>query len=106
MTDCNTKDINQIVMLAMSAIEKNEVKNKLDVLDITTRLLKCSTLEFSQMFKLNVALDLLIENLESILDTYHQNNLSSEEITSLEETLSEARKVAWPIPRIVAKRMQ
>ena len=105
MTDCNTKDINQVVMLAMSAIEKNEVKNKLDVLDITTQLLKRSTLEFSQMFKLNIALDLLIENLESILDTYHQNNLSSEEITSLEETLSEARKVAWPIPRIVAKRM-
>ena len=105
MTDCNTKDINQIVMLAVSAIEKNEVKNKLDVLDITTQLLKRSTLEFSQMFKLNIALDLLIENLESILDTYHQNNLSSEEITSLEETLSEARKVAWPIPRIVAKRM-
>ena len=105
MTDCNTKDINQIVMLAMNAIEKNEVKNKLDVLDITSQRLKCSTLEFSQMFKLNIALDLLIENLESILDIYQQNNSSSEEITSLEEALSGARKVAWPIPRIVAKRM-
>ena len=105
MTDCNTKEINQIVMLAMSAIEKNEVKNKLDVLEMTTQLLKCSKLEFYQMFKLNVVLDLLIENLESILEIYQQNNFSSEEITSLEETLSKARKVTWPIPRIVAKRM-
>ena len=105
MTDCNTKEINQIVMFAMSAIEKNEVENELDALNMTTQMLKCSTLEFYQIFKLNIVLDLLIEHLESILDIYQQNNFSSEEITSLEETLSEARKVKWPIPRIVGKRM-
>ena len=63
MTDCNTKEINQIVMLAMSAIEKNEVKKKIDVLNMTTQMLKCPSLEFYQIFKLNIALDLLIESL-------------------------------------------
>ena len=105
MTDYKTKEINQLVMLAMSAIEKNDVKNKLDVLNMTTQMLKCPTLEFYQLFKLNIVLDLLIEHLESILDIYQQNNFSLEEITSLEETLSEARKVTWPTPRIVGKRM-
>ena len=105
MTDCNTKEINQIVMFAMSAIEKNEVENELDALNMTTQMLRSSTLEFYQIFKLNIVLDLLIEHLESILDIYQQNNFSAEEITSLEETLSKARKVKWPIPRIVGKRM-
>ena len=105
MTDCNTKEINQIVMFAMSAIEKNEVKNELDALNMIAQMLRCSTLEFYQIFKLNIVLDLLIEHLESILEIYQQNNFSSEEITSLEETLSEARKVKWPTPRIVGKRM-
>ena len=105
MTDCNTKEINQIVMFAMSAIEKNEVKNELDALNMNAQMLRCSTLEFYQIFKLNIVLDLLIEHLESILEIYQQNNFSSEEITSLEKTLSEARKVKWPTPRIVGKRM-
>ena len=105
MTDCRTKEINRIVLLAVSAIEKNEIRDKLNILNTIIQMLNSNLLEFYQIFKLNIALDLMIENLESVSDLYQKNNFSSEEISSLEKRLFEAKKVAWPTPRLVDKRM-
>ena len=94
-----------MVLATEEACLDPSIKNKLAVTRSLKNLLEDKCLDFYPIFKLNIALSLIIDDLEKSVAAFRKNNLSAEEIEMIEKEVAESALLLWPKISMVGTRI-
>ena len=95
-----------MVLVTMSACQNPSLGTKLEVMRSLRFLTRDKNLNFCQIFKLNIALSLLIDDIEGILNLLDKQKIVSEEVEIIEKELAETSGLIWPRVSIIGTRIK